>query len=379
MRVLFWSPCFWPEIGGAEVLAARVLPSLRERGHEFLVVANKPADDLADEAEYQGIPVRRFPFVAALGERDVDRILGLRQRVAQLKRDFRPDLVHSYWLNPSTLFLRYTANFHPSPLLVTLHGGLDVSNDRPRAERDTLVESTLLSADWVAACSAAVLIQARRALPQIVPFSSAIPNALDRPSLLPGPPPTPSLRLLCLGRLVRAKGFDLALAAFAELVGRFPTARLIVAGDGPERTALEEQAAALGIGGAVDFYGWVAPDGVPALINSSTLVVMPSRVEPFGLVALQAAQMARPVVATRVDGLPEVVVDRETGVLVEPEDRRALALAIAFLLESPEASRQIGEAARRRAEEVFSWERHVDAYGALYRTLDATASSGQAR
>jgi glycogen(starch) synthase len=79
--------------------------------------------------------------------------------------------------------------------------------------------------------------------------------------------------------------------------------------------------------------------------------------------------MARPIVATRVGGLPEVVVHGETGLLVESENSDALAEAILFLLNHPDTARKLGGAARDRAQIVFNWERHVDAYDALYQKL----------
>jgi glycogen(starch) synthase len=170
-------------------------------------------------------------------------------------------------------------------------------------------------------------------------------------------------------RLVPAKGFDLALTALASIIDRFPNIRLVVAGDGSARSALEQQAADLGLRQVVEFVGWVEPDEVPRLLNTATMVLLPSRREGLPLVAVQAALMARPIVATRVSGLPEVVVHQQTGWLVEKEDSRSLAEAIAFLLEHLETAIQMGQAARRRAQEVFSWRHCVAAYDALYQRL----------
>jgi glycogen(starch) synthase len=96
---------------------------------------------------------------------------------------------------------------------------------------------------------------------------------------------------------------------------------------------------------------------------------MPSREEPFGLVALQSALMSRPIVATRVGGLPEVVAHGETGFLVESEDAVSLADAAALLLSRPDLAEKFGQAARRRAQAVFGWEQQVSSYDALYRKL----------
>jgi glycogen(starch) synthase len=102
---------------------------------------------------------------------------------------------------------------------------------------------------------------------------------------------------------------------------------------------------------------------------------MPSRwEEPFGLVAVEAALMARPVVASRVGGLAEVVADGETGLLVDKEDPAALARAVTHLLKNPATAERMGQAARRRARELFGFERQVDAYDGLYQRLAEEAT-----
>ena len=195
--------------------------------------------------------------------------------------------------------------------------------------------------------------------------------------LQPAPLSFDSPRLLCLGRLVEEKGFDVALVAFASLLARYPEARLIIAGDGPARPDLEQQASTLGIWDAVEFTGWVAPEKAPELINTASVVVIPSRwQEPFGLVALEAALMARPIVATRVGGLPEIVVHQRTGLLVENENSKAISEAIAFLLDRPETATRMGREARIRVLKEFSWRAHVDSYDVLYRELITGARVG---
>jgi len=195
------------------------------------------------------------------------------------------------------------------------------------------------------------------------------------PALVPPPIAFDPLRILCVGRLVPEKGFDLALAAFAIVLQRFPSARLVFAGDGPEVNNLQQQAFDLQILHSVEFVGGVPPERVAGLMGDATLVLVPSRLEGFGLVALEAGSMARPVVATRVGGLPEIIVHEQTGLLTECENSRALAQAIELLLEQPERARRMGWAARERAQKEFGWERHVDAYEGLYRKLIMDAPS----
>jgi len=368
MRVLFWLETFWPTIGGIEVLATKLLSALRERGCESIVVTPLHDSSRPMQDHYQGIPVYRFPF--ALAHNNLSRLLTLRQQVADLKRAFRPDVIHINALGLSGFFHLTTAQVYSAPLLVTLHDDRlrDDQLDLP-VDNDVLAGRILRSADWISCVSTAVRTEVCRVLPEIAARSSTVHNGLDLPALLPIPLPIRAPRLLCLGRLVFRKGFDVALSAFSLVTHRFPDARLLIAGDGAARSALEHQAAELGLAEVVDFIGWVAPEQVPALINTTTVVVMPSRREPFGLVALEAAQMARPIVATRVGGLPEVVEHEQTGLLVENENVHQLAESIARLLEHPETAVRLGQTARRRAIERFSWDHCVGAYEALYRQL----------
>lgn len=362
MRVLFWSGTFWPNIGGVEVLASKVLPALRERGYEFIVVASKTHTAMPDEDRYNGIPIHRFAFHNEVTDKVLDYFIEVRQKVAALKRDFQPSLVHINIVGVDNLFHLATASAYQAPTLVTLHG-------KWSSQSDSIVGHTLRAADWVAGCSAAILNEGQKLAPEITSRSSIIYNGVDAPPVLPAPLSFAAPRLLCLGRLAPEKGMDLALAAFGMIAHRFPRARLIVAGDGPARTGLEQQARDLHISRAVEFVGWIAPDHVPALINNSTMVLMPSREDSFPLVALEAALMSRPVIATRVGGLPEIVVHQQSGLLVDKEDSKGLAEAISFLLEKPQVAVQMGQTARRRVQTVFSWERHVDAYDALYQKL----------
>jgi glycogen(starch) synthase len=361
-RVLFWCETFWPSVGGLEIMAAELLPALRGRGHEFVVVAPQSGTARPEEDAYLGIPVYRFTCAPDR----VDEVARVRAHVGELKRRFRPDLIHIYGVGSTIVFHHLTARTQAAPTLVTLHGAwVDGAG--------SLVAQTLRSADWVTGCSAAILDRGRSAVPAIASRSSVIHNGLDGPALPPAPPRFHPATLLCLGRLHAGKGIDVALTAFASIVQRFPGTRLVIAGDGPARADLERQASAQGLGRVVEFLGWVAPRDVLGLIDTCAIVLMPSRSDSFPLVALQAAVMARPVVGTRVGGMPEVITHGHTGLLVAPDDPAALAAATASLLGQSDLATRMGRAARRRAAGMFGWERHVRAYDLLYRELVAAA------
>ena len=94
MRILFWTHAFWPQIGGIEAVAAKLLPALQQRGYECLVVTHQYSPELPEEEYYQDIPIFRFPFWKAVSTHDPNRVAHVRQQITTLKRTFAPDLVH---------------------------------------------------------------------------------------------------------------------------------------------------------------------------------------------------------------------------------------------------------------------------------------------
>jgi len=174
-----------------------------------------------------------------------------------------------------------------------------------------------------------------------------------------------------VGRLEPQKGHADLLAAWPTVRRAFPDARLLVVGEGGLRPALEAQARALGVADSVVFAGFRAD--VPRLLDALDVLALPSHWEGMPLTAIEAAAMARPVVATAVDGTPEVVVDGVTGLLVPPGAPAALARALCAVLGDPALARRLGEAGRRRALERFDLAAHVAATAAVYRSAAAGA------
>jgi glycogen(starch) synthase len=372
MRVLFWSEQFWPQIGGIEVWGARLLVALQRRKYQFVVVAGDESGALGAQDNYQGTPVYRFPFWSTLARSDLRSLIDMKASISSMNRGFAPDLVHLNLTGPSVYFHLQAAGNDRTPLLISLHQPLVNQS----ATQDSIVSRILRAADWVTAASDMVYQSAREIVPEIATRSSVIEFGFNVDGIDPEPLPFAPPRLLCYGRHVFEKGFDLVLTAFSALVDRFPELRLVIASDGPARSDLERQATELGIAARVDFIGWVDSDQIPALLNSATIVLVPSRVvEGFGLVAMEAATMGRPVIATRSGGLPEVVIHGETGLIVERDDSDALARSVACLLGNRQAAEAMGRAARARAETRFGWERHVDAFEALYQRLAGAAAS----
>jgi glycosyltransferase involved in cell wall biosynthesis len=159
--------------------------------------------------------------------------------------------------------------------------------------------------------------------------------------------------LLVVGRLRIRKGVDVLLAAMPALLSRHPAARLLIAGDGEHRAALERAAAALALGEAVTFLGRADAARVRRLLRGAAALVVPSIYEGMPLVVLEAMEASVPVVASRVSGIPEVVEDGGTGWLVPPEEPASLAAALAAVLDDPAEAGRRGAAGRRRLAERF--------------------------
>lgn len=371
MRVVVVSDFFRPFVGGIEVLADQLLPALIARGHDIQVLTSHGPVELPDEESFDGLLVRRFPVRAVLEEKKAEGILLLRQQLGRLLREIDPDVIHLNGVASIQFLLLPFLSAGRSAVLLQLHQGLFAWGETP----DSLLVRLLCRANWVISVAAAALAQARKLVPEIEAHSSVLRNAVRPPDRTPSPLPFAPPRLLCLGRLNRQKGFDLALRAVAALAGRFPDVQVVIAGDGDERAPLEALAQSLGIADRCDWRGWVSPGDVAGTIDEATIVVLSSRYEGLPLVALETAWMARPAVATRVGGMAEVVRDGETGVLVEPENVDDLAAGIARLLERPEEARRMGMAARARVERDFGWDDCVAAYDALYRRLGALTAT----
>jgi glycogen(starch) synthase len=366
MKVLFSSGLFWPYIGGAEILSAQLLPALIERGYEFIVVTSHSNLELPDKAEHNGIKIYRFPFMSALSSGNIIDIVKTRKRLMQLKQDFAPDLIHLYHIGTNSLFELQTRDAYPAPLLVTLHTDIMVKQSN---NNDTLQNRVLSAADWVVGCSASTINSASQLNEQINSYSSIIYNGLNHPDILPEELAVNPPQLLCIGRLIPEKGFDLVMKAIATIINRFPDIRIKIAGDGPEKSNLQKQALDLGIGNVVDFAGWIDPVKIPTIINSSTIILMPSRREGLPCAAIQSAFMARPIIASNVGGLPEIVVHQETGLIVEKDNVDELIKAIEYLLKNHGVATMMGQKARLLVQEKFNWAKHVNEYEKIYRKL----------
>jgi len=174
-----------------------------------------------------------------------------------------------------------------------------------------------------------------------------------------------------VGRLSREKGHPCLLEAARSILGEHPAARFMIVGDGPARGQLEQQARSLGINAAVIFAGYQAD--VAGFLGASDLFVLPSLREGTPNALLEAMALAKPVVVSRVGGVPEIVQDGETGFLVPPQDPDSVAQAVLALMRDSNRAAAMGQRARQVIEQDFSVQRLARKIVAVYHQVLAKA------
>ena len=239
------------------------------------------------------------------------------------------------------------------------------------ADSDGLVDRALGAlASLIIATSRAVAHRFTRARGKV----RLVPNGLDLKRFAPRPPsaflraalgvPPSAPVAVSVGRHVPEKGYRHLVNAAALVERTRSGVHWILVGDGELRSGLEAQARRLGLASGVHFTG--SRDDVADVLALADVFVLPSESEGFGRVLVEAMAMGRPVVATTVGGIPDVVVDGATGLLVAPADPAALADAVRALLDDPARAAALGAAGRARAESTFSLGAHVDAVERVY-------------
>jgi glycosyltransferase involved in cell wall biosynthesis len=338
-------------ISGSEAHLLSLLPGLRERGHDarFLMLhGGEPgAAEFAQAMRARGVPLEELRLRG-----DADPIAFA--RLVALLRRRRPRLLHTHLFHADVYGLLAGALARVPVRASTKHGFNDFRRSRLIAALDRGVFRL-----------AHLQIAISRGLARYLAEVEGLPESRFHVvhygiAAGPQPPPPPAATgLVCVGRLVPIKGHTVLFDAFDAARRELPDLTLAVAGAGPLETDLRAAAP-----DGVTFLGRVSP--IAPLLESHAIVVVPSLGEGFGMVALEAHERGRAVIASDAGGLPEIVLDGETGIIVPSGQAEPLAAAIVRLARDPGLVRRLGEAARRRALAEFAESRCVERTEALY-------------
>jgi glycosyltransferase involved in cell wall biosynthesis len=344
-------------ISGSEAHLLSLLPRLKERGWDvrFLMLhEHEPgAWDFARELTARGIPLDSIPLAA-----DVDPVAFL--RLAAYLGRLRPRILHTHLVH-ADVYGQLAGSLTRVPVRVSTKHGFNEFRENPGfALGDRAIAS-------LAHTHIAISRGLARYLEEVEGFdggSFEIVHYGIEPDGLPQPYRGEGARLLCVGRLIPIKGHIVLLRAFAEARREVPSLRLDMAGRGPLEPALRALAKELEVEDAVRFLGHVSP--IQRAIEDVAIVVVPSMGEGFGMVALEAMERARPVIAAEIGGLGELVEHGVTGLLVPAGESPPLAKAIVELAGNLDKAAQMGESGRRRAVEHFLQQRCTERTELLY-------------
>jgi glycosyltransferase involved in cell wall biosynthesis len=344
------------EVGGLEKLIVELARHTDRARFAACVMTLGERGRLADEVESLGWPVYPLHARPGLKPRAVLRLAGLFRREAV-------DVVHTHSEGPLLYGTAAARLARVGRVIHTRHHGPDLGNPRH------IMTLMALAARWVDRVACVADDGARHALAEGVPAAKLVTvwNGIDL-ARFAYRGPVPRGPAVAVARLNPEKDHVSLLHAVALAIRAEPAFRLEIAGDGPCEAELKALATRLGLGDAVRFLGQV--DDVPALLARAGLLVQPSLLEGIALTLLEAMARGLPVVATRVGGNPEVVVDGQTGRLVPARAPGPLADAMLDLWRDPERSRQLGRAGRERAERCFDVRRTAARYEQLYTGTD---------
>lgn len=175
------------------------------------------------------------------------------------------------------------------------------------------------------------------------------------------------------GMLIELKGIHHLIKAFADLLPRHPEARLLIAGKGRDEQKFRYLARSLGVEQKVEFVGHLEQADLAGLVKNSLAFILPSLTEGLGRVVIEAQLLGKPVIATRVGGIPEIVDDGVTGILIPPGDVKALSQAMEGFIKDPAVAERMGNAGSQRVREKFDYSGYFQAYHDMVRKVCGSA------
>lgn len=357
LKLLFITP-HGNLIYGGEKSLLLLLRELRERDVSVSVICPEPGvfvDALkAERFETVFCPLHNLTRRTALDYADSLR------RFWGIVREFEPDIIHCNSASVAQIAIP-VAMLHGIPVVVHLRNDLSC----PEAKRYLVTKASAVIANsgFTGSELHACMDQRKRHViynPIQILNGNPMAQRVDNPMVL------------FVGQIASIKGVDTFVRIAAKLKYCVQKATFVLLGDEPYHSKgylqeMKDIAEAMDVLSIIEFAGHVT--NVEKYYSAASLVVVPSRKEPFGRVAAEAMMAGRPVVASRVGGLPEVVEDNVTGFLVEPDDATGFAEKAEYLLTHPDKANAMGQAGRERAVRIFSPQEHADKVMGVYRAV----------
>lgn len=376
MRIALLNSCYWPDVGGAELFAHEIAARLVRDGHQVDVFAQKQDENRPGFEVFEGVPVHRMAR-RATGTRSVFPLWMVWQVTAHHHR-LPYDIIHSVGETMPGLAGALSKELTHRPFLVTIQGGI-LQRGFTSHWRDGLarrwVGGCLRRANRVHAISRTLAAAAEDlGASQVVVIPNGVDEALFRPfdkvklraehGILPR-----QKVVVTVCRLIPRKGVKYALQAAALVARDIPDLRMIVIGEGPQRTELERLISELQIEDRVDLKGWVQHDRLPEYLSLADVFVSTPDFEGLGIVFIEALACGVPTIGSNVGGIPDIIQDGHNGVLVAPGDVPALARALTRVLGDEALCHRFGQEGQNTVRARFRWESVYQQVTALYTEL----------
>jgi glycogen(starch) synthase len=380
MKIALIPSAFHPSLGGVEELSRQLAHALKRRGHEVIVISDRWPRDLPEKETFEGLQLFRVPMRCPYPSQKAKLTFtftegAVRKKMRQIIGDFGADVMHIQCISPNGHYSLDCSQKLKIPLVLSAQGEftMDASKVYERSEFfRTVLLNSMKGAAAITACS-------QDALQDILDFyaqnnSDALKaprrtlyngiSIADFANIKPHQSNTPYI--FAMGRFVPQKGFDVLIDAFKA--SGLTDWQLIIAGDGIEKENLHKQVASLGLENSVKFWGRASREEVGSLLKGSEFFVLPSRMEPMGIVNLEAMACGKAVLASRTGGVPEIVTHDVNGLLVSPDDIPELSEALRLLGNSPQLRSKLGENGAMKAKE-FDWDVIASQYENIYREV----------
>jgi L-malate glycosyltransferase len=337
----------------ASVHIKRWAKGISDRGLEVIVISH-------GGQEIEGIET------ILLGGQTGEKLgyIGLLPMVKRTIQKIAPDLVHSHYATGYGLWGKY-GKVHPYIISVW---GSDIVEFPSNGLKRWGLRKILRSADHVTATSEFLKAQTLAVAPGLASKVTVIPFGVEMPSACSSRQ-SAEIRLIFMKAHQKKYGPDILLKALHLLSDKGKNIMLTMAGAGELTDKLKSMVQEYNLKNRVKFVGYIDNTRVPSFLADHDIMVMPSLAESFGVAALEAAASGLPVIASNVGGIPEVVKDGETGILVKPGDPGGLAEAIMKLASDVELRKRMGEAGREMVGRKYRWQASVDQMVQLYERL----------
>lgn len=310
-------------------------------------------------------------FFASSGRR---MYKGIEKTVTEIDKDFAFDIIHSHVVLPDGYCGMSIAKEYKKPLIVTVHGQ-DFQNTiflNKRCQEN--IKKVIDFSNRTVAVSNKLKKIGEKKLKINPDKMRVIPNGINADDIFEGESELCKRYkgkkiILSVSHLLKTKGLSLNLRAIDKLKEKYPDIFYLIIGEGEERKNLQKLTKDLNLEKRIDLLGQLPHKKVMEYISICTLFSLPSWNEAFGVVYIEAMAHAKPTIACQGEGIDGIIRDKETGLLVKPEDVNSLVEAIDFLFSNPERAEEIGERAKKMVLENYTWEKAVQKIIRIYQEI----------